>query len=134
MKKSQTWLIFLLGTVAIALTLAGCASMQKNEVTDIEGLLTEAGFQKHAADTPEKMAHLKTLPQQHFSRHKENGKVYVIYADAADCQCMYVGSETQFQHYRDLERQQGMDSVQMDRSEYVTGVQWSKSPWGPFDQ
>ena len=82
----------LIGTVAIALTLAGCAAMQKNDVSDVEGLLAEAGFQKHAADTPEKMTHLKTLPQQHFSRHKRNGKVYVIYADAAYCQCMYVGS------------------------------------------
>ena len=131
MKKFQTWLIPLIGTVAIALTLAGCAAMQKNEVMDVEGLLTEAGFQKHAADTPEKMTHLKTLPQQHFSRHKKgDGKVYVIYADAADCQCMYVGNETQFQHYRDLERQQGMNPMEMDEPAYVTGEQWSK--W-PFD-
>ena len=133
MKKFQTWLIPLIGTVAIALTLAGCAAMQKNDVMDTEGLLAEAGFQKHAADTPEKMAHLKTLPQQHFSRHKRDGKSYVIYADAADCQCMYVGNETQLQHYRDLERQQGMNPMEMDEPAYVTGEQWSKSPWGPFD-
>ena len=38
MKKFQTWLIPLIGTVAIALTLAGCAAMQKNEVMDVEGV------------------------------------------------------------------------------------------------
>ncbi len=133
-KKIQFWLFPMVGVVAIALMLAGCASMQKNAVMDVEGLLTQAGFQKHVADTPEKMAHLKTFPQHKFSRHKRHGKIWFIYADAADCQCFYVGDETELAHYQDLERQQGLDPIQMDQPEYVMGVQWSKSPWGPFDQ
>ena len=132
-KKVQFWLFPFIGAVAVALVLAGCAAMQKNEVTDIEGMLSEAGFQKHAAETPQKMAHLKTLPQQKFSRHKRHGKLYFVYADAALCQCMYVGNETQFQHYQDLERQQGMNPIEMNQPDYVMGLQWSKSPWGPFD-
>ena len=59
MKKIQVCLIPLVGVVTIALMLAGCAALQKNEVMDVEGLLTKAGFQKHVADTPQKMAHLK---------------------------------------------------------------------------
>ena len=134
MKKMQVWLIPLVGVVTIALMLAGCAALQKNEVLDVEGLLTKAGFQKHVADTPQKMAHLKTLAQQCISRHKRHGKLYFVYADAANCQCFYVGDETEFRHYQDLERQQGTDPITMDRPDIVTGEEWSQSPWGPFDQ
>jgi len=134
MKKIQVWLIPLVGVVALALTLAGCASLEKNDVLDTEGLLMKAGFQKHVADTPQKMAHLKTLAQQRFSRHKRHGKLYFVYADAADCQCLYAGDERDFQHYQDLERQQGMGPIEMDQPDVVTGEDWSQSPWGPFDQ
>ncbi|HKI49950.1 MAG TPA: hypothetical protein VKA69_11525, partial [Desulfobacteria bacterium] len=120
--------------VTIALMLAGCASLEKNDVLDTEGLLMKAGFQKHVADTPQKMAHLKTLAQQRFSRHKRHGKLYFVYADAADCQCLYAGDERDFQHYQDLERQQGMGPIEMDQPDVVTGEDWSQSPWGPFDQ
>ena len=132
MKKIQVWLIPLVGVVTIALMLAGCAALQKNEVLDVEGLLTKAGFQKHVADTPQKLAHLKTLGQQRISRHKRHGKLYFVYADAAICQCLYAGDETEFRHYQDLERQQGSDPIEMDRPDIVTGEDWSLSPWGPF--
>ncbi|MBT3256870.1 MAG: hypothetical protein HN366_10485 [Deltaproteobacteria bacterium] len=134
MKKVQVCLIPLVGVVTIALMLAGCAALQKNEVMDVEGLLTNAGFQKHVADTPQKMAHLKTLGQQCFSRHKRHGKLYFIYADAALCQCFYVGDELEFSHYQDLERQQNSNPIEMDRPDIVTGEDWSLAPWGPFDK
>jgi len=134
MKKMQVWLIPLVGVVTMALMLAGCAALQKNEVMDVEGLLTKAGFQKHVADTPQKIAHLKTLAQQRFSRHKRHGKLYFIYADAANCQCFYVGDEIEFSHYHDLERQQGSNPIEMGQPDIVTGEQWSQAPWGPFDK
>ncbi len=132
MKRLQACVFPLVGVAIVTLMLAGCAALQKNTVTDIEGMLTEAGFQKRAADTPQRMAHLKTLPQQRFSRHMRHGKLYFIYADAANCQCMYVGDEREFTHYQDLERQQGMNPIEMNQPDYVMGLQWSKSPWGPF--
>lgn len=134
MKKVKVWLIPLVGVAAIALMMGGCAALQKNEVLDAEGLLTKAGFQKHVADTPQKIAHLKTLPQQVISRHKRHGKLYFVYADAAGCGCLYAGDETAFQHYQDLERQQNSNVLEMDRPDIVTGEDWSLSPWGPFDQ
>jgi len=133
-KKMQVWLFPLVGVVTLAMMLAGCAALQKNEVMDAEGLLTKAGFQKHVADTPQKMVHLKTLSQQVISRHKRHGKLYFVYADAANCQCLYAGDETDFQHYQDLERQQNNNVIEMDRPDIVTGEEWSQSPWGPFDQ
>ena len=134
MKKSLVWLIPLVGAVTIALMLTACAALQKNEVLDVEGLLTKAGFQKQIADTPQKLAHLKTLAQHRISRHKRHGKLYFVYADAADCLCLYAGDERAFQHFQDLERQQNSNPIEMDRPDIVTGEDWSLAPWGPFDQ
>ena len=72
----------------------------------MEGLLTQAGFEKMAADTPEKSAHLKTLPQRKFTRTERHGKTYFVYADDTFCNCLFYGDETAMQHYRDLEVQQ----------------------------
>jgi len=37
--------------------------MEKSEATDTEQLLAAAGFKMKPADTPERLAHLKTLTQ-----------------------------------------------------------------------
>ncbi len=63
MKKISIYLVPLVMVVVAVMIFAGCAALQKNEVSDVEGLLTKAGFQKHVADTPEKLTHLKTLAQ-----------------------------------------------------------------------
>ena len=134
MKKVQIYLVPLVLAVAAVMIFSGCAALQKNEVSDVEGLLTKAGFQKHVADTPQKLAHLKTLAQNRISRHKRHGKLYFVYADSADCQCLYAGGEEAFRHFRDLEQQQNSNPIEMDQPDIVTGENWSQAPWGPFDK
>lgn len=48
--------------VLIALILAGCASLEARHTRDLEQVLTDAGFQMRAADSPEALAYLQTLP------------------------------------------------------------------------
>lgn len=55
--------------LALSLAFAACAGLQQNRVADVEGLLERAGFTRKPADTPEKLAHLKSLPQ-----HKNPGR------------------------------------------------------------
>jgi hypothetical protein len=99
MKEIRIYLVPLV-LAAFAFTMfSGCAALQTNQVSDVEGLLTKAGFQKHVADTPQKLAHLKTLAQHRISRHKRHGKLYFVYADASDCQCLYAGGEEAFRHF-----------------------------------
>ena len=43
------------------LTLSGCASVRQKEAADTGGLLTAAGFQQRLADSPERLAHLRTM-------------------------------------------------------------------------
>lgn len=116
---------------ALGLVLAGCAALQKNTVSDVEGLLARAGFTKMVADTPQKLAHLKSLPQHKLIHHERDGKKYVLYADATGCTCLYVGDETNLRHYHNLETQQGEDTVQLlNDPDIVTGEEWSDT-WGP---
>jgi len=75
----QTWYGMFFLTV-LTMVWGGCAALHQNEVADVEGLLTRAGFTKMVADTPEKIAHLKSLPQQRLIHHQRDGKKYVLYA------------------------------------------------------
>jgi len=110
--------------------LAGCAGLQRNEVSDVEGLLLRAGFTKVPADTQAKLAHLKTLPQHKLIRHMLNGQKRVMYADAAGCVCVFVGDEANLQHYRNLEIQQNENPIAlMEDPDIVTGTEWS-DVWG----
>ncbi|MBU0735258.1 MAG: hypothetical protein KKG10_14015 [Proteobacteria bacterium] len=116
---------------ALGLVLGGCVSLQKNTVADVEGLLARAGFRKMVADTPQKLAHLKTLPQHKLTHHERDGNKYVLYADATYCTCLYVGDETSLQHYRNLEIQQNENPLELlNQPDIVTGQEWSDI-WGP---
>jgi hypothetical protein len=116
--------------VALGVSLSGCAGLQQNEVSDVEGLLLKAGFTRMPADTPKKLAHLKSLPQHKLIHHMLNGQSRVMYADAADCACLFVGDDTNLQHYRNLEIQQNENPVLlMENPDIVTGAEWS-DVWG----
>lgn len=71
--------------------LSSCAMMKAQQSKETEQLLVTAGFKMKLADTPEKMAHLKTLTQYKIVAHQKDGKAYYIYADATNCQCFYWG-------------------------------------------
>jgi hypothetical protein len=96
---------------AIALSLTGCASLQAGDTRATERLLTAAGFQMKAADTPEKAAHLQELKPRKIIRREQNGQASYVYADRTVCNCLYTGTEQQFQEYRRLARQQNVADV-----------------------
>jgi hypothetical protein len=61
----------------VALPLAGCAAIQRSEAQDKEQLLAAAGFQVKPADTPEKLANLRTMPPRKLvSQAKDENFVY----------------------------------------------------------
>ena len=83
----------------LVIALAGCAAMQNKRTAKTEEVLFKAGFQKVIADSPEKLAHLKTLPQKKIVSHQHEEGIRYIYADATLCQCMYVGDRDAYQSY-----------------------------------
>ena len=126
MKRQRNLWRVLVALTVLSLVVAACATLQESGVTDVEGLLERAGFGKMPADTPQKLAHLKSLPQHRLIHHERDGKKYVLYADATYCVCVYVGNETQLQHYRNLEIQQNENPLQLiNDPDVVTGEEWS---------
>lgn len=53
--------------------LTACAAMKAEEATSKEQLLAAAGFKMQLANTPEKLAHLKSLTQQKIVVHEKDG-------------------------------------------------------------
>lgn len=87
--------------VGLGLVAAACATM----TADKEALLQKAGFRKVVADTPQKMAHLKTLPERTLVARSKDGKQYYVYADPTYCKCLYVGDAQQYAAYQQAARE-----------------------------
>jgi hypothetical protein len=88
------------------LALGACSSSPDKEVAEIESRLSAAGFELKLADTPEKLAHLKTMGQRRLFPISRDGDMVFIYADAQGCKCIYVGSQKNYQEYQRLAIQQ----------------------------
>lgn len=110
--------------------LAGCASVG---ASDTEGMLSAAGFARIQATTPDKEAKLKSLPQNSivFSQRKK-GPVY-IYADAAGCNCAFVGGPAAYQQYQGLRAANNFAQMQETTAELnMEAAQDWGGAWGPW--
>ena len=127
MKDRMTWLKSIVMITVLGIALAGCAAIEKSKATDTEQLLAAAGFKMKLAETPAKLAHLKTLTQLKVVPHDRNGKMYYVYADAAYCQCLYAGNQEAYQRYENLIVTQNI--AQMNEAASMDWGMWG--PWGP---
>ena len=91
----------IVGVVSLVLMAGGCAT-----VGGTKNFLTQAGFRQVPADTPQKLAHLQTLPEHRLIARTNLGHPYYVYADAGGCRCLYIGSPQQYQAYRRLVQEQ----------------------------
>ena len=83
----------------IALAAAACATY-KQQTT--ESLLASAGFRAVAANTPERINALNSLPSRQISRVVRDGQTYFVYPDTKECRCLRVGREEQYERYKKL--------------------------------
>ncbi|MBM4293749.1 MAG: hypothetical protein FJ126_02445 [Deltaproteobacteria bacterium] len=90
-----------IASVAFILILGGCAGVQPDPTVSFEQMLTTAGFRLKAADTPEKLARLQTLPTRRIVPRTKDGRVYYLFADP-DQKALYVGDAQAYQNYLDL--------------------------------
>ncbi len=124
-------------TAALAtVILGGCASIANDNAVDIERRLSAAGFQMKLADTPEKMAHLKTLADRRLVPSSLDGQTVFVYADAQSCKCVYVGSQKNYQEYERLSIQQNVANEQqataadVDMAQTNAAMNWGL--WGAW--
>ncbi len=85
--------------LAVSAALAGCVTVGAQER---EGQLAAAGFTRLQADTPERAVKLQALPQNTITYAQRKGGAVYIYADAAGCDCAYVGNAAAYQQYQAL--------------------------------
>ena len=118
----------------IIITLAGCRTLGNKRAINTEEVLFKAGFQMKRADTPEKLAHLKTLPQRKVFPHVRKGTPRYFYADAEVCKCLYLGDRDAFQSFQHI-----LLEKEVAEHEYVAGgnfvyveVDWDM--WGDFTE
>jgi hypothetical protein len=116
--------VVMLALVA-ALQLAGCAAIQRSEAKDKEQLLAAAGFQAKPADTPEKLANLRTMPPRKLLSQAKDGNFVYSYVDPDYCQCLYVGGPKEYSAYQRLAVEKEIAQERLDAA-----MDWDM--WGPW--
>ena len=111
----------------IVLAAAGCLTMQAAGTRSTEQILSAAGFHIEAADTPEKLADLQTLPARQVLPWTQDGKTSYVYPDPSVCHCLYVGSEPEYQQYQRLRLQK--DIADEESSAALNWGSWGAWPW-----
>ncbi len=125
MNQSSTRAAFVATFAVLIFAAAGCSSIEKQETQSTEQMLAAAGFQMRLADTPQKLEHLKTLTQHKLVRHDKDGDAVYVYADATDCQCLYVGNQVAYGEYEKLDIRQ--NTAEMNEA---ASMDWGM--WGPM--
>jgi len=114
--------------VGFLLGIAGCTTPQQ-QVSQKEDLLSAAGFQVRVADSPQRIAALKSLPPNKFVTRVKNGQLVYQYADPLVCRCIYFGTQQNWDAYRQEVFQQRLaDEAQM--TAIMNQESWDWGPWG----
>lgn len=115
-----------------ALALAGCAMIEEREAGDAEQMLSAAGFTMKVADTPDKMAHLKTLTQLKLVPHNDGDQTRFIYADAKYCKCLFAGDQADYQRYQQFALQKSLADEQRQAAMMNEDAAMNWGMWGPW--
>jgi hypothetical protein len=127
MSKYNRYVKHVLGLSLLVLLFSGCATLEKESAMDTERTLAMAGFRMKTADTPKQRANLQALTQHKLMRHEKDGKPVWVYADAAYCNCVYVGNEKAYQEYLNLTIKQGVALENTDAA--MDWDEWGSSWW-----
>jgi hypothetical protein len=96
----------------LATLILGCSTAPKATSFETQEVLVRSGFKLFEADTPEKLSHLKSLPQRQVVSRKKDGKLYYVFADdAAQCRCLYAGDEKAYHRYLQQIEEEKRDEI-----------------------
>ncbi|MCS0493667.1 hypothetical protein NVS89_01060 [Ancylobacter sp. MQZ15Z-1] len=112
----------------VSLAVAGCVTETENK----ENMLSAAGFQVRMADTPTKVASLKSLPPHQFIVQNKDGQPVYIYADPTVCGCIYYGNQSNFQSYQQMVFQQQIVSQEQMTAMINQQAAFDFGAWGPM--
>ena len=118
-------------SLAACLALAACATPQQR-AADREDLLAAAGFTARPANTPQRIASLRSLPPNKVVQRTTGSTVSYVYADPLVCACLYVGDQAAYGRYQQEMFQRKLADEQALTAQ-LNQENWDYSPWGPFD-
>jgi hypothetical protein len=123
--------VALVSTLLSTLILAGC---QTASVNDKENMLAAAGFVPKPADTPAKLAKLKSFQPHKFTQMVQNGQMVYVYADPTICKCMYFGTQANYAQYRQMVFAQNIANEQQMTAmmNQDAAFDWGMWGWGPY--
>ena len=125
----------------VLLTFVGCGiketQISDNKETETSQLLTAAGFQQVAADTPEKETLLKSLPTGQLSLIIWKDKELYVQPDLINNRAL-VGRRVEFESYERLRVEKKMSNdnliaAQMNRDSMIRWGVWAPNLSGGFD-
>lgn len=119
----------MLVVLAVVICLGGCAGMQTQQVESKEQLLSAAGFQMKSADTPQRQAHIQTLPQHALLAYPYKGRVVYVYRDV---NTLYMGDQGAYQRYQQLAVTKQIAREQLEAAEMNENADWGGWGWGPY--
>jgi hypothetical protein len=129
---------FVLG-LGLVFLFGGCAAIRRQEAQSTEDMLVAAGFIMKPANTPEKLAHLKTMQPLKMTTRSIDGHVIYSYADPDNCQCVYVGGPDEYAQYKRYVLKQELAQeklaaaeAQEDAAQMQEDAAMSWGLWGPF--
>jgi hypothetical protein len=119
----KTFKALLAASLLLALA-TGCTSTSDNE-----HMLSAAGFKMMPANTPQRQAHLRSLPADTITPVQVAGDVYYTFPDPQR-NVLFVGQEPQYQEYQRLRFQnQATMQQELQASRTVQGESWF-GDWG----
>lgn len=119
-------------TVALAsgLLTSACQSTA-SIVGGKEDQLAAAGFTLQPANTPARLAALKSLPPHKFVQQVKGNSVVYLYGDPTICKCVYFGNQQAYGTYRAMVFQQQIANEQQVTAMMQQNAAFDFGPWGP---
>jgi hypothetical protein len=141
-----------IGFAALAIAaalLSSCAQWQElqqigeptpeQRAEKLETMLSAAGFNMLAADTPAKQQQVQSLPPRKVSYYvdQKSGKIFYWMADPEFCHCLYHGSDQAYQNYQRIKLQEKFaQKEQQTAQDSLAAAQMEQMdmayPFGPF--
>jgi hypothetical protein len=87
----------------------GCTESSAQRAQRLEPMLTQAGFRVVPANTPARAQRLSQMTPLKVSYFYRNGKPSYWFADPYVCNCLYVGSEQNYEQFQQLKQESAQE-------------------------
>jgi len=131
-----------LGALTVLAALAACQttgggggpfSSAPPDYGSMENQLAAAGFVMKPANTPQRQTMLGKLPAHQFViRTGKNGVLHYVWADPLVCDCLYLGTQANYDQFQKYQLQQQIASQQQLAAISYADSGWDWGAWGPW--